>query len=228
MSFQESLCCLFQSDPKCMLSVCSCCDVELSGMPLHGCMLWETPSMLPSSKHPKSCYNHPLSLFFLPNCRKLKASMYNPFKTPHKLHIFNLSLSSILFFLFKIQKHTGRASASCSSSLQPLPHCWKPIDPTSSISSQKLCEGLAVTSSCQTVSPRQLPGTCPGIKMPPVPWQHSAGTAMAVQEEFPQPTNVSEMASDAANRCSSPLPSTELVSIHYCSAVQTQISPCHC
>lgn len=29
-------------------------------------------------------------------------------------------------------------------------------------------------------------------------------------------------------RCSSPLPSTELVSIHYCSAVQTQISPCHC
>lgn len=110
--------------------ICSCCDVELSGMPLHGCMLWETPSMFPSSKHPKSCYNHPLSLFFLPNCRKLRASMYNPFKTPHKLHIFNLSLSSILFFLFKIQKHTVRASASCSSSLQPLPHCWKPIDPT--------------------------------------------------------------------------------------------------
>lgn len=64
--------------------------------------------------------------------------------------------------------------------------------------------------------------------MPPVPWQHSAGTAMAVQEEFPQPTNVSEMASDAANRCLSPLPSIELVSIHYCSTVQTQISPCHC
>lgn len=64
-------------------------------MPLHGCMLWETPSMFPSSKHPKSCYNHPLSLFFLPNCRKLRASMYNPFKTPHKLHIFNLSPSAI-------------------------------------------------------------------------------------------------------------------------------------
>lgn len=41
-----------------------------------------------------------------------------------------LTFPPLPFFLFKIQKHTGRASASCSSSLQPLPHCWKPIDPT--------------------------------------------------------------------------------------------------
>ena len=64
--------------------ICCCSDVELLGMPVHSYTLWEMPSF----KQPRSSYNYLLSLFFLPNSSKLRASMYNHLKTSPKLHLF--------------------------------------------------------------------------------------------------------------------------------------------